>query len=268
LSSFFECIFQKRVELNSGGEENTSANTQVNANADLDSLTLRFAVEAREAMQAHLASLFSREDEEIEQQEASGGSADTPSVEATSTEVIACPVPTSLPVVLSAPDREELAAEIAARHDWIAEQGKPQVLVTPSKVMDNQPMRDLLFRTRFRWKLRPRHVTGDAKYGTIQNIKAIEDTGIRAHVPLPDWEHMTLFYGPSKFSYDAEHDQYLCPQGKPLLPFHISTAWALVRPSTGLLASQARPLRHSVTESRVPCHPQSAPKPVVFGWAV
>jgi hypothetical protein len=29
-----------------------------------------------------------------------------------------------------------------------------QVLVTPSEVMDNQPMRDLIFRVRFRWKLR------------------------------------------------------------------------------------------------------------------
>ena len=53
------------------------------------------------------------------------------------------------------------------------------VLVTPSEVMDNQPMLDLLWRTRFRWKLRPRHVTGDKKYGTEDNIVAIEDQGIR-----------------------------------------------------------------------------------------
>jgi hypothetical protein len=26
---------------------------------------------------------------------------------------------------------------------------------------------------------------------------------------------MTPFYGPSQFSYDAEHDQYLCTQGQP-----------------------------------------------------
>src|SRR5437660_745141 len=66
-----------------------------------------------------------------------------------------------------------------------------QALVTPSEVMDNQPMLDLLWRVRFRWKLRPRHVTGDTKYGTMQNIRAIEDAGIRAYIPLPDWEHMT-----------------------------------------------------------------------------
>ena len=94
-----------------------------------------------------------------------------------------------------------------------------QVLVTPSEVMDNQPMRDLIFRTRFRWKLQPRHVTGDTKYGTIENIKALEDAHIRAYVPLPDWEHKTPFYGPSKFTYDGAHDLYVCPQGQPLRPF-------------------------------------------------
>lgn len=61
-------------------------------------------------------------------------------------------------------------------------------LVTPSEVMDNQPMLDLLWRVRFRWKLRLRQITGDTKYGTIENIKAIEDQDIRAYVPLPDWE--------------------------------------------------------------------------------
>src|SRR3979411_497033 len=35
--------------------------TQVNANADLDSLAPRFGVEAREAIKAHLAALFAQE---------------------------------------------------------------------------------------------------------------------------------------------------------------------------------------------------------------
>jgi hypothetical protein len=82
--------------------------------------------------------------------------------------------------------------------------------------MDNQPMLDLLWRVRFRWKLWPRHVTGDTKYGTIQNIKAIEDADIRAYVPLPDWEHKTPLFGPAKFTYDAAQDRYLCPAGQPL----------------------------------------------------
>ena len=250
------------------GKELYIDSTQVNANADLDSLTPRFAVEAREAMQAHLAALFAREDAQHEQQEASGERATMPSGEATATEDMACPVPSPLPVTLCEAEQEELAQENAARHDWIAEQGRPQrevrgyyqrtsdvristtdpdatpmrlksggshlgyhvhyvvdggkarvivqVLVTPSEVMDNQPMRDLIFRTRFRWKLQPRQVTGDTKYGTIENIKALEDAGIRAYVPLPDWEHQRPYFGPAQFSYDAEHDRYICPNGQPL----------------------------------------------------
>ena len=91
-----------------------------------------------------------------------------------------------------------------------------QVLVTPSEVMDNQPMRDLIFRTRFRWKLRPRQVTGDTKYGTIENIKALEDAGIRAYVPLPDWEERYEVWSASHFRYEAQADQYRCPQGQML----------------------------------------------------
>ena len=230
------------------GRELYIDSTQVNANADLDSLTPRFAVEAREAMQAHLAILFPDGDM---QQEMAESTAALPTLEGSS-EGVTPSVPTPLPIPLSQAAQEELAQDNAARHDWIAEEGrKPrevhglyqrtadfkvsttdpdatpmrlkgggthlgyhthyvvdggkariilQVLVTPSEVMDNQPMRDLIFRTRFRWKLRPRHVTGDTTYGTIENIKALEDAGIRAYVPLPDWEHQRPYFGPAQFS--------------------------------------------------------------------
>ena len=62
----------------------------------------------------------------IKSQEASGDSVDTPSVEAISTEVMACSVPTSLPVTLSEPEQVELAQENATRQrmprvtDWSA----------------------------------------------------------------------------------------------------------------------------------------------------
>src|SRR5260370_5512130 len=77
-------------------------------------------------MQAHLATLFAREDTQHEQQEASADRADTPCGEATATQVIACPVPPPLPVTLSEAEQEELATENAARHDWIAEEGRQQ----------------------------------------------------------------------------------------------------------------------------------------------
>jgi len=89
-------------------------------------------------------------------------------------------------------------------------------LVTPSEVMDNQPMLDLLWRMRFRWKLWPRHVTGDKKYGTEENLVAIEDQGIRAYIPIPDMDHRTEFFSVEVFTYDAERDLYVCPTGKEL----------------------------------------------------
>ncbi len=52
------------------GRELYIDSTQVNANADLDSLTPRFAVEARAALQTHLAALFSDEESQQEPQTA------------------------------------------------------------------------------------------------------------------------------------------------------------------------------------------------------
>ena len=89
-------------------------------------------------------------------------------------------------------------------------------LVTPADVMESQAMRDLLWRVCFRRKIWPHHVTGDAKYGTIENIVAIEDAGIRAYVPLTDFAHRTDFYGQDDFVFDPERDEYRCPQGHPL----------------------------------------------------
>jgi transposase len=70
-----------------------------------------------------------------------------------------------------------------------------QALVTPSEVQDNQPMLDLLWRVCFRWRLQPKQVTGDTKYGTIENIKAIEDAGMRAYIPLRNFEDSRGVFG-------------------------------------------------------------------------
>ena len=97
------------------------------------------------------------------------------------------------------------------------------VLVTPGEVMENQPMLDLAWHVRFRWKLHPRQVTGDTKYGTEENIRGVEDMGIRAYMPLPDWEQNSPYFGASKFTYDAEHDHYVCPTGQILRRTYVST---------------------------------------------
>src|SRR4051794_17126954 len=46
---------------------------------------------------------------------------------------------------------------------------------------------------------------------------AVEDAGIRAFFPLPDFDARTPFFGKGQFRYDAEQDAYRCPQGQ-LLP--------------------------------------------------
>jgi hypothetical protein len=254
---FFDAIVQQCQEAKLvWGKELYIDSTQVNANAAMDSLVTRFAVEAREAIQTHLAALFTEATSPEEPPKATGQ------------EDFAGPSPMSFPVVLSEPEREELEAELSTRHDWIKEEGRQQrdvrglyqrrsdqristtdpdatpmrlksgglhlgyhthyvvdggkrriilaALVTPAEVMDNQPMLDLLWHVRFRWHLRPRQATGDTKYGTIENIKALEDQGICAYIPLPNWEHMTAYYGPSHFTYDSAHDLYICPNNQPL----------------------------------------------------
>ncbi len=90
------------------------------------------------------------------------------------------------------------------------------VLVAPSEVSENKPMLDLLWRARFRWKLWPRQATGDSKYGTEENLVAIESQHLRAYVPLPDNDHRTEFFSSDRFRYDAERDIYMCPAGKEL----------------------------------------------------
>ncbi len=106
-------------------------------------------------------------------------------------------------------------------HDhYVIDGGKARIilnaLVTPADVMENQPMLPLLRRVMFRWRVRPKRVIGDTTYGTADNIRELEESGIRAYMPLPDWEQRTPYFGASLFTYNAEHDIYLCPQGETL----------------------------------------------------
>jgi transposase len=106
-------------------------------------------------------------------------------------------------------------------HDhYVVDGGKARLILaalfTPADVMENVPLRDLLWRVCFRRKLRPGQVTGDTTYGTVENIVAVEDAGIRAFFPLPDFDRRTPFFGRDKFAFDAEADRYCCPGGQTL----------------------------------------------------
>jgi transposase len=88
-------------------------------------------------------------------------------------------------------------------------------LVTPGDVKENQPFLDQLRRVLFRRKLQPKRVVADAACGTIENIHAVEDTGIATFTPLREWDSSSSGYYPnSAFTYDPEQDVYVCPQGE------------------------------------------------------
>jgi transposase len=111
-------------------------------------------------------------------------------------------------------------ADLGYRDHYVVDGGKARivltVLVTPAEVQDNQPALDLLWRARFRWKLRPRQVTGDSKYGTAENVVAIEDQGIRAYVPLSEAGRRPGLFADTDFAYNAQNDTYRCPGNETL----------------------------------------------------
>jgi len=92
-----------------------------------------------------------------------------------------------------------------------------------------------------------RQVTGDTKYGTVENIVAVEDMGIRAYVPLPDWEQNSAYFRASKFIYDAEHDQYTCPNSQVLRRTHTCEAEQRVLYRARASACRTCPLKAECT---------------------
>lgn len=140
-------------------------------------------------------------------------------------------------------------------HDHcVVDGGKARIilhtLVTPADIMENQPMLDQLRRVIFRWGVRPKRVIADTTYGTIDNIRALEnEEGIRAYVPLPDWEHQRPYYGPAQFIYDSERDVYVCPEGTLLRPFRRSFQQERVQYRAKAAICTACPVKAACTAS-------------------
>ena len=253
---FFEAVVEQCIAAGLvWGRELYIDATDVAANASVDSLQPRFAVEA------HLARLFVEEragedggdDDRGDHRDQHGGEDG----------------PLPLPGVVTGEARAELADCAANRHDWIGEMGRPDrtrtsgsyrraadyrasatdpdasplrpsgsgvrlgyhdryvvdggtariiltALVTPAEVQDNQPAVDLLWRTRFRRKLHPRQVTGDSKYGTVENIVSIERARIHAYGPLSEVGRRPGPFRDTDFVYDPAADSYRCPGNETL----------------------------------------------------
>jgi transposase len=134
---------------------------------------------------------------------------------------------------------------------YVVDGGKARVilnvLVAPAGVSENQPMLDLLFRSVFRWRTRTRRVTGDAKYGTKENIVAVEKANIRAYLCVTDFEKVGPYFGTSRFVYDPERDTYTCPKGETLPLYTRSYTEGLSRYRADPESCNACPLKPECT---------------------
>jgi transposase len=138
---------------------------------------------------------------------------------------------------------------------YVVDGGKARVildvLVTPAEVTENLPMLELLFRSRFRWRLRPRSVTGDAAYGTVENVAAVEKAGMLAYVVLPKHdERRGPLFGKNEFVYDAEKDLYVCPRGETLHRQGLDYKERSIRYAARPSACNACPLKTRCTKSK------------------
>jgi len=124
------------------------------------------------------------------------------------------------------------------------------VLVTGAEVTENLPVLEMLFRSTFRWRLHPRSVTGDATYGTRENVAAMEKAGIRAYTALADQQKRTALFTIEDFVYDAEKDLYTCPAGETLRRRGHDHRGSYVRYAAKASACNACPSRASARKVR------------------
>jgi transposase len=120
----------------------------------------------------------------------------------------------------AAPLRHSSPPRLGYHDHYVVDGGRARIilaaLVTPADVQDNQVMIDLLDRVRFRYHLHVRHVIGDSKYATGENLRQLAERSIRPSMPVVDYEQVTHFFRHRDFIYDAATDTYRCPQGATL----------------------------------------------------
>jgi transposase len=238
---FFERIVEECAKAGLvRGDELFFDSTKVEGNAAVDSLAPRWAVEA------HLAGLFDEGQEELDPEThpesrlpmagdpalremnaaeedwisrdgAQDRSFKVPWRERTSDTRASRTDPDATPMTWAASGRR-----LGYQAHYVVDGGKARIvlnaLVAPAEVTENRPMLDLLWRTCFRWKLRPHHVTADGKYGTLENVAALEEAGVRAYVALHESGSRPGYFAKGEFRYDPDADLYSCPAGKLLRP--------------------------------------------------
>jgi transposase len=153
----------------------------------------------------------------------------------------------------ASPMHQKGASKLGYLTHYLVDGGKARVildvLVTPAEVTENLPMQEMLFRSRFRWGLGPRSVTGDAAYGTRENITAVEEAGIRAYTALADQQRRTALFTIEDFVYDAQKDLYTCPSGETLRRRGHDHRGSYVRYAAKASVCNACPLKSKCTNS-------------------
>ncbi len=282
---FFETIVERCAEAGLvWGEELYFDATKIEANASLESITPRFAVEQ------HLHDLFEQEEDLQTAGGNLGGAAKT--------------ADDDLDHLMPASDDAELISANSAKSDWISKAGRQDrevkgnfyrrkadlflsktdpdaspmkrkgadhshlgyqahcvvdggrariilgVLVAPFEVTENKPMLDMLWRAVFRWRRWPRRVTADSAYGTVENVTAVEKAGIRAYMALKGAGQGRPFFGKDEFAYDPGRDLYTCPAGELLVPRMRNVARSLIGYRAKAGTCDACPLRPECTTSK------------------
>jgi transposase len=145
-------------------------------------------------------------------------------------------------------------AKLGYHDHYAVDGGKARIivgaLVTPADVQDNQVLLDLLDRVRFRFQLPVRRVIADSKYATLENLHALAARGLRAYMPIVEYDKSSPFFRQQDFTYDPASDTYRCPQGETLSYRATSYSKQLTIYQAPDEACAACPLRERCTDSR------------------
>jgi transposase len=92
------------------------------------------------------------------------------------------------------------------------------VEATPARTYDEvAATRTMIDRTETTFGLKPERLTADTAYGTGKLLAWLLDKDITPHIPVWErYERSDGMFSRLDFTYDADHDVYICPNGRPL----------------------------------------------------
>lgn len=134
--------------------------------------------------------------------------------------------------------RQKNGMRLGYQAHYVVDGGKARIilaaLLTPAEVPEDYPAPDLFWRARFRWRIWPRQATGDKAYGTIALIRALEDQGAHAYIPLPKLDGRTPYLRNSPSLTTLPATSTPAPKGRRSRSITSSRprAWSSIAPTT------------------------------------